>query len=179
MAMKKQTDPTNKENFRRRILKWLWAGLGVIAFFELLVIILSFFKTDKTRVIKNEGDNQFIDAGHVNSYPPGSVKAFIRGRFYIAHVTSGGFIAVSNQCTHLGCSVPWDESEKKFICPCHASQFDITGKVLSSPAPRALDYYKIKITNGQLLVDVSDKIKRNSFNPNQLVFPDDVKVSKP
>lgn len=176
--MKKQTVLIHKKESRRSFLKWLWAGLGIIASFELIIIISSFFKPNTSRMIKKENINQIIDAGSVESFEPGSVTAFIRGRFYLVHLKSGGFLAVSNQCTHLGCSVPWDKKEGKFICPCHASQFDITGKVLSSPAPRALDYYKIKITNGQLLIDISDKIHRNSFNPNQLVFPDDIKVSK-
>lgn len=166
-----------KKKSRRNFLKWLWAGLATIASFELIIIILSFFKPDTSRIINKKNSTPLIDAGSVKSYIPGSVTAFIRGRFYLAHLKSGGFIAVSNQCTHLGCSVPWNKNEEKFICPCHASQFDITGKVLSSPAPRALDYYKITITNGRLLVDISDKIKRNSFNPDQLVFPDEIKVT--
>ena len=37
-----------------------------------------------------------------------------------------GIVAV---CTHLGCVVPWSKAENKFICPCHGSQYDATGKV--------------------------------------------------
>jgi len=33
-------------------------------------------------------------------------------------------------CTHLGCVVPWNASENKFMCPCHGSQYDETGKVV-------------------------------------------------
>lgn len=36
-----------------------------------------------------------------------------------------GIVAV---CTHLGCLVPWYEDENKFICPCHNSMYDSTGK---------------------------------------------------
>ena len=41
-------------------------------------------------------------------------------------------------CTHLGCVVPWNGSENKFICPCHGSQYDNTGKVVRGPAPLSL-----------------------------------------
>eukprot|EP00898_Chlorokybus_atmophyticus_P005783 jgi/Chlat1/6205/Chrsp44S05801 len=41
-------------------------------------------------------------------------------------------------CTHLGCVVPWNAAEKKFICPCHGSQYDGTGKVVRGPAPLSL-----------------------------------------
>ncbi|GAB5030989.1 cytochrome b6-f complex iron-sulfur subunit, partial [Nannochloropsis oceanica] len=33
-------------------------------------------------------------------------------------------------CTHLGCVVPWNKAENKFMCPCHGSQYDKTGKVV-------------------------------------------------
>jgi cytochrome b6-f complex iron-sulfur subunit len=41
-------------------------------------------------------------------------------------------------CTHLGCVVPWNASENKFMCPCHGSQYDATGKVVRGPAPLSL-----------------------------------------
>ncbi|CAL9058130.1 unnamed protein product [Musa banksii] len=40
-------------------------------------------------------------------------------------------------CTHLGCVVPWNAAEMKFICPCHGSQEDNQGKVVRGPAPLA------------------------------------------
>ena len=41
-------------------------------------------------------------------------------------------------CTHLGCVVPWNSGENRFICPCHGSQYDNTGKVVRGPAPLSL-----------------------------------------
>lgn len=41
-------------------------------------------------------------------------------------------------CTHLGCVVPWNKAENKFICPCHGSQYDATGKKVRGPAPLSL-----------------------------------------
>lgn len=41
-------------------------------------------------------------------------------------------------CTHLGCVVPWNASENRFICPCHGSQYDNNGKVVRGPAPLSL-----------------------------------------
>ncbi|GJD12748.1 Cytochrome b6-f complex iron-sulfur subunit, chloroplastic [Galdieria sulphuraria] len=41
-------------------------------------------------------------------------------------------------CTHLGCVVPWNAGQSKFICPCHGSQYDRSGKVVRGPAPLSL-----------------------------------------
>jgi Rieske Fe-S protein len=59
----------------------------------------------------------------------------------------GGFLALHRECTHLGCTVPWVSEEKRFMCPCHSSVYDINGDVLSPPAPRALDLASDKVVN--------------------------------
>ena len=41
-------------------------------------------------------------------------------------------------CTHLGCVVPWNKAENKFMCPCHGSQYNAQGKVIRGPAPLSL-----------------------------------------
>lgn len=38
-------------------------------------------------------------------------------------------------CTHLGCVVPFNTAENKFICPCHGSQYNDQGRVVRGPAP--------------------------------------------
>jgi len=45
---------------------------------------------------------------------------------------------VNAVCTHLGCVVPWNNAENKFMCPCHGSQYNFQGKVVRGPAPLSL-----------------------------------------
>jgi cytochrome b6-f complex iron-sulfur subunit len=56
-------------------------------------------------------------------------------------VVEGDSIAnygINAVCTHLGCVVPWNGGENKFICPCHGSQYNAEGKVVRGPAPLSL-----------------------------------------
>lgn len=48
------------------------------------------------------------------------------------------YYALNAVCTHLGCVVPWNKAENKFICPCHGSQYAPTGMVVRGPAPLPL-----------------------------------------
>lgn len=160
---------------RRSVLKLIWTALGVIALAEVVLLSLSFFFLPRKKQNQQE-QKKFVPAGSVDNYKPGTVTAFTRGFFYLACLEDGGFLAYSSRCTHLGCTLPWDRKENKFICPCHASAFDIRGVVLSSPAPRPLDRYPVKIENRQIYVDTSLKLKRHGFNPSDVVYVDHVRT---
>jgi Rieske Fe-S protein len=70
--------------------------------------------------------------------------------------------------------VPWIAEENRFTCPCHASAFDITGQVISAPAPRALDIYPVSIENGNISVDTQQPIQRSGYRKEQTVYPESV-----
>lgn len=48
--------------------------------------------------------------------------------------TDDGLLALSARCTHLCCTVAWQESHGQFICPCHGSRYDARGRRLSGQA---------------------------------------------
>ena len=156
------------EPSRRGFLGKLWLLLGGVALAEAVWIVSDFFKPRRRRVA-NDGADAVIVAGPVDRFEPGSVTAFPEGRFYLARLADGGFLALHRECTHLGCTVPWIAAEERFVCPCHASSFDIMGDVLSPPAPRPLDIFRVRIENSIVKVDISQIIKRQSFVSSQVV----------
>jgi len=172
MMISKAKDPdySQADVPRRNFLGILWTILGIAALGEFLWLAFSFLRPAKPDSAETQANN-FIHAGLVASFALGTVTAFQRGEFYVVRLDDGGLLALSCKCTHLGCTVPWVEKEKKFLCPCHASAFDITGNVISSPATRSLDIFQVIIENNIVRVNTGRRIKRSSFDPNQVVHP--------
>jgi len=151
---------------RRRFLNAVWAFFGLIAAAEFGWVGLSFLNSRKERNRPVETE-RVVTAGPLERFKPGTVTAIPNGGFYLARLEDGGFLALSRTCTHLGCSIPWNEEKKQFICPCHGSTFDLTGEVLTAPAPRPLDIYPTRIENGVVKVDMAAPRKRERFDPTQ------------
>lgn len=151
---------------RRRFLSRLWMLLIGVLTVELAWVAGSFFRP---RGRAATGEASLFVAGPAEAFAPGSVTAFPDGRFYLARLADGGFLALDRTCTHLGCTVPWNPDTGHFECPCHASSFDIAGKVLSPPAPRPLDLYPVRIENGVVKIDIEQRVRRTAFDPSQVV----------
>jgi menaquinol-cytochrome c reductase iron-sulfur subunit len=77
-------------------------------------------------------------------------KTLIEKPVYVGKDAGGKLIVLSAVCPHLGCTVPWLDKEKKFICPCHLGMFSQDGRLLSGPPPRDLDRLETKIEEGVL-----------------------------
>ena len=165
----KAVTPVPDQENRRNFLKKIWTGLGILAAAEFFGVITGFLFSGKGKT-EEEASIHLIEAGPVNSFKPNSVTPFRGGRFFLARLEDNGFIAISLRCTHLGCSINWEEDKNRFVCPCHASSFKITGDVINPPAPKALDYYPVKIENGVVKVDVGTLKKREKFRRDQLTF---------
>ncbi len=72
------------------------------------------------------------------------------------------YLAFSGKCPHLGCAYKWRKHKvlgQVFLCPCHLSIYDASGKVLDGPAPRPLDVLPIQVSaNGDVqIIDMEFK----------------------
>lgn len=152
---------------RRSFLARTMRVLGGVAIVEAGWIAVSALLPRRHKSPLMSGPGVMV-AGPVERFEPGSVTAFADGKFYLARLEDGSFLAVHRKCTHLGCSVPWNADEQRFACPCHASAFDIRGDVVNAPAPRPLDIFQVAIENGIVKVDTGQLIRRKAFESSQV-----------
>jgi menaquinol-cytochrome c reductase iron-sulfur subunit len=149
----------NRRAFHTSVIYGLWAvitgALSLPAAFYLMVPPKS-----------KKDSSTWIEAGDITQLKPGIPEEFVfrRNRLDGWKVTSekstawvvkkgaGEIVAFTPHCTHLGCAYSYDERNKEFLCPCHVSTFALDGKVLTGPAPRALDRYDVKVAGNKLLL---------------------------
>ncbi len=151
---------------RRRFLKLAWGAAGAVALAEGGLIAYQFFAP---KTVEGQFGGVF-SVGRVEDFPPGSVTPFNEGRFYLVRLADGGFLALYRKCTHLGCAVPWEPAQGRFVCPCHASAFEMDGELLNPPAPRPLDRFLVIIENGEIRVDTGQTSQRDHTRPDDAVY---------
>ena len=151
---------------RRSFIK---VGMGALASLALIEMGGAGFLFLRARSMEGEFGG-LVTAGAVDSFPEGSVSEFSDGHFFLIRSPDGGFLAVHNRCTHLGCTVNWVEADNHFICPCHAASFDFFGNFDGPPVPRPLDTFEVEFDEKIILVDTSLPSRREKYEPGQLAY---------
>lgn len=160
--MSEQSTPLRKFN-RRQFIVFSWAASLAALALQTGIALLRFFEP---RLQTGSFGGRLV-AGLLEEFPPGTVNHIPAGQFYISHIEDVGLLAIWHRCTHLGCTVPWQQDEGQFNCPCHSSFFDPNGEVTGGPAPRPLDLFPLEIVDGEVIVDTSRTIERQQFDPSQ------------
>jgi cytochrome b6-f complex iron-sulfur subunit len=133
---------------RRQLLKTSLAFLGTTTLISFVYPASKFLVRPKSSV---------PDAPltiNKDEIPTGTAKEFVFNEtpLVVINRRGSGFIALSRVCTHLGCLVGYDKFNDKLVCPCHAGEFDLEGRVLSGPATKSLQRYSLKITTDQITI---------------------------
>ena len=84
-----------------------------------------------------------------------AIVNFTSGSLLVDHPSDNTFNAMSAICTHQGCTVnSYDSGSSQFVCPCHGSRFDLSGKVVQGPAGSNLQIYQTQFSNNVLTITV-------------------------
>jgi len=95
-----------------------------------------------------------ILAAKVGELAPNSAKFFRFGSTaaVLVNTADGQLRAFSAVCTHLTCTVRYEDDTGTLFCPCHNGRFDLAGNVISGPPPRPLEAYEVEVSAGDIFV---------------------------
>jgi Rieske Fe-S protein len=60
--------------------------------------------------------------------------------------------AFDGTCTHLNCTVQYQQEGRQIWCACHNGFYDLNGKVVSGPPPRALAQYEVNVRGDDVVI---------------------------
>jgi cytochrome b6-f complex iron-sulfur subunit len=60
--------------------------------------------------------------------------------------------ALSAVCTHLNCTVQYQEKSQSIWCACHNGLYDLNGKVVSGPPPRPLEQFAVHVRGEDVVI---------------------------
>ena len=80
--------------------------------------------------------------------PKGSAMVFkfgVRPALLIHH-KDDSWVALDAVCTHMGCTVAYNQEEERIACACHGGRYDAhTGENISGPPPRPLTKHEVVV----------------------------------
>ena len=147
---------------KRELMNWLLLGAISLPTAGMLIPYTSFFVppgsggAGEGTVAKDALGNDVIAAEWLKTHGPGdrTLTQGLKGDptyLVVENDRSLATFGINAVCTHLGCVVPWNSAENKFICPCHGSQYNNQGRVVRGPAPLSLALAHADIDDGKVL----------------------------
>ncbi|HSQ77367.1 MAG TPA: Rieske (2Fe-2S) protein [Nitrospirota bacterium] len=133
---------------RREFLQRLLAALGLTALASFFYPLAKYFSPPAGE----SGAKQLVLSK--KDIPVGDAKdiVFNGSPGIVVNRPDKGFVALSRVCTHLGCLVEFQKDRKRFLCPCHAGTYDLSGNVTSGPPPKPLPQIPLKVEGDSIII---------------------------
>lgn len=149
---------------RRNFVRNSALGAVVLILAQLSAGFVRFAWPNKTGAFGSELRVAQSEVPEVNGEP----LKDIQGKFWLVH-NGDGLLALYWKCPHLGCTVPWNEGEQLFHCPCHGSIYNYNGVRTAGPAPRPMDLMAVSVdeATGDVLVDTGAITQRGDYEASQ------------
>lgn len=137
---------------RRNFINFLFGGGLVGTFLTFLYPVIRYIIPPK----QSQVEVSQVTAAKVGELAPNSSKIFKFGNSpgILINTKNGEIIAFSAVCTHLTCTVIYEEDTESILCPCHNGRFDLGGNVISGPPPSPLEAYNVEILGDEIVVSI-------------------------
>lgn len=144
--------PQSPEGVNRTRRRLIWTFIGGYLGVNFLMFLRYFFPRtlfEPPTVFK---------AGYVSDYGLGVDQRYLQSQRCWVVREPGRLFVIFAQCTHLGCTPDWEQSQNIFHCPCHGSEYDSEGVNFAGPAPRPMDRCHVMLDpSNQIVVDSSQR----------------------
>jgi cytochrome b6-f complex iron-sulfur subunit len=140
----------NMSQDRRTALGWLLGGGITASLASFLYPVIKFINPpDVPEASVNE-----VVAGNVREFKPGSGKIVKFGSKPVLLIRLGesDWRAFSAVCTHLNCTVQYQEARGQIWCACHNGLYDMAGRVVSGPPPRPLEEMSVNVRGQDVVI---------------------------
>jgi Rieske Fe-S protein len=138
---------------RRNLLRWL-LGSGFTA--SIISFLYPAIKFMNPPAVPEASTNE-VAAGKVQDLRPnaGKIVKFGNRPALLVRVSETEWRAFSAVCTHLNCTVQYQDSTHQIWCACHNGFYDLNGRVVSGPPPKSLEQYTVHVRGDDLVISRS------------------------
>ncbi|MEX2303917.1 MAG: Rieske (2Fe-2S) protein [Bryobacterales bacterium] len=95
-----------------------------------------------------------VVAGTADDFAPNTGHIFKFGNKpgILVRTEEGEWRAFSAVCTHLNCTVQFQEETYQIWCACHNGLFDLNGNVVGGPPPRSLEEFVVNLRGEDVVI---------------------------
>ncbi len=135
---------------RRNLIRWILGGGLAASVVSFLYPALKFMNPPEVpEAVVNETSVGKVGEFKANA---GKIVKFGSRPVLLIRVGESEWRAFSATCTHLNCTVQYQETRHQIWCACHNGFYDLNGRVVSGPPPRPLDEYAVHIRGEEVVV---------------------------